>query len=118
MREGAGFARACRCARPLRDGETCLRCGRSVILTAQLQPTPPRRPRRKEQTWTRAGVVRAIRAFTFFRGRPPAPADWNGRLQEGWPPRKTVEALFGSVPAAVQAAGVERRSPPSNAIGA
>jgi hypothetical protein len=37
---------------------------------------------------------------------------------EGWPPRETVEALFGSLPAAVQAAGVERQSPPSGAIGA
>jgi hypothetical protein len=89
-----------------------------VSLTAQLQLSEPRRPRRKKQAWTRAGVVRAIRAFTFFRGRPPVPADWNGRRQEGWPPRETVEALFGSVPAALQAAGVERQSPPPDAIGA
>jgi hypothetical protein len=63
-------------------------------------------------------VVRAIRAFTFFRGRPPVPADWNGRLLQGWPPREIVEALFGSVPAAVQAARVELQSPPSDALGA
>ncbi|MET0836107.1 MAG: hypothetical protein ABWY97_04950 [Thermoleophilaceae bacterium] len=89
-----------------------------MSLTAQLQLSEPRRPRRRKHDWTRAGVVRAIRAFTFFRGRPPVPADWNGRLLEGWPPREIVVALFGSVPAAVQAAGVERRFPPSDAVGA
>jgi hypothetical protein len=116
MSERAGIARGCRCVNPLRDGETCLRCGRSVSPMPQL--TPPPQPRPKKQAWTRVGVVRAIRAFTFFRGRAPAPADWNGRLSEGWPSRTTVEALFGSVPAAVRAAGVEERPPPSDAVGA
>jgi hypothetical protein len=118
MSERAELARGCRCVNPLRDGETCLRCGRSVSPMPQLQLTQSQRPRPKKQAWTRAGVVRAIRAFTFFRSRAPVPADWNGRLAEGWPSRTTVEALFGSVPAAVRAAGVERRLPPSDTVGA
>jgi hypothetical protein len=54
--------------------------------------------------WTRAGVIRALRAFTFFRGRPPVDADWAGRTAEDWPQRETVLRLFGSVEAAVEAA--------------
>jgi|Tabmets5t2r1_1033131.scaffolds.fasta_scaffold31479_2 hypothetical protein len=112
------FAPSCRCERPLRDGETCLRCGRVVDPLAQLQLTPPARRRQEKQAWTRAGVVRAIRAFAFFRGRAPTPADWRGRTGQEWPPLASVEELFGSVAAAVQAAGVEGRSPPWDAVGA
>lgn len=98
-------ARLCRCEHPLLDGETCLRCGRSpsVILEA---PLSTRRVRQKV-TWTRPAVLRAIRAFAFFRGRAPIPADWNQRMAD-WPPRATVEALFGSVEAAARVADVPR----------
>jgi hypothetical protein len=49
--------------------------------------------------------MRAIRAFAFFRGRAPVPSDWSQRMAD-WPPRATVEALFGSVEAAARVAGV------------
>jgi hypothetical protein len=72
--------------------------------------TASRGPHRAPKvTWTRIGVVRAIRAFAFFRGRAPVPSDWRRRMGGDWPPQETVEALFGSVEAAVRAAGVERR---------
>jgi hypothetical protein len=112
------LARTCRCDRPLRDGETCLRCGRAVAQLSQVSLTPSARRRRRKQTWTRAGVIRAIRAFAFFRGRAPVPEDWKGRMGDEWPSLATVEALFGSVSAAVRAAGVEGQSPPSDAVGA
>jgi hypothetical protein len=96
------LARLCRCERPLLDGETCLRCGRSTAVMPEA--SPPVRVRQKV-TWTRPAVMRAIRAFAFFRGRPPVPSDWNQRMAD-WPPRATVEALFGSVEAAARAAGV------------
>jgi hypothetical protein len=60
---------------------------------------------RQKITWTRPAVLRAIRAFAFFRGRAPVRADWNQRMAD-WPPRATVEALFGSVEEAARAAGV------------
>jgi hypothetical protein len=102
-------ARLCQCEHPLLDSETCLRCGRSpsVIPEAALSP----RRLRQKVAWTRPAVMRAIRAFAFFRGRAPVPADWNQRMAD-WPPRATVEALFGSVEAAARAAGVEPERPP------
>jgi hypothetical protein len=65
-----------------------------------LQSLPPAR---RKVTWTRPGVERAIRAFAFFRGRPPIAADWNQRMAN-WPSLETVEALFGSLEAANRAA--------------
>jgi hypothetical protein len=99
------MARLCRCERPLLDGETCLRCGR----TPTLLPEPPlRKPRATGKTsWTQPGVVRALRAFSFFRGRAPAPGDWKQRMGDDWPPLHTVESLFGSLDAAMRAAGIE-----------
>jgi polyferredoxin len=101
-------ARLCQCEHPLLDGETCLRCGRwpSVMPEAPLS-----RPRvRQKVTWTRPAVLRAIRAFAFFRGRAPMPGDWNQRMAD-WPPRATVETLFGSVEAAARAAGIKPDRP-------
>lgn len=40
------------------------------------------------------------------------PADWSQRMAD-WPPRATVEALFGSVEAAAREAGVETDRPPA-----
>ena len=54
--------------------------------------------------------MRAIRAFAFFRGRAPVASDWNQRMAD-WPPRATVEALFGSVEDAGRAAGVVPQRP-------
>ena len=93
------------------DGETCLRCGRSPSVIPAAASSTPRV--RQKITWTPPAVVRAIRAFAFFRGRAPVPADWNQRMAN-WPPRATVEALFGSVEAAARAAGV---SPDRRAAG-
>lgn len=73
--------------------------------------TPPARVRQKV-TWTRPAVMRAIKAFAFFRGRAPVPSDWNQRMAD-WPPRATVVALFGSVEAAARAAGVRPDRPPT-----
>ena len=91
------------------DGEDCIRCGRArtVLPPAEAAPHPDRRT----ITWTGPGVVRAIRAFAFFRGRAPTPQDWQERIPGNWPPVTIVERLFGSVAAAVSAAGVEPGSP-------
>jgi hypothetical protein len=72
-----------------------------------MQLAPPARRTRRTRTWTRAGVLRAIRTFTFFHARPPVPSDWNGRAPEEWPSIETVETLFGSLPAAVRAANTD-----------
>jgi hypothetical protein len=98
--------RLCGCERPLLDGETCLRCGRSPSFTPEWTLSRPRV--RPKVEWTPPAVIRAIRAFAFFRGRAPVPRDWNQRMSD-WPPLATVEALFGSVEAAARAAGVEAR---------
>src|SRR3954454_7651404 len=60
----ASTARLCRCERPLRTEETCLRCGRTVPAPVVAEPESPECPRER-RTWTRTGVVRAIRAFAF-----------------------------------------------------
>jgi hypothetical protein len=104
-------ARLCQCEHPLLDGETCLRCGRAPSVIAPEPLSPPRV--RQKITWTRPAVMRAIRAFAFFRGRAPVPSDWNQRMAD-WPPRATVEALFGSVEAAARAAGVPPNAAPAN----
>jgi hypothetical protein len=54
--------------------------------------------------WTRAGVVRALRAFGFFVGRAPTSTDWSFEDDRGWPSVETVVLLFGSFDAAVAAA--------------
>ena len=101
MNEEARPARSCRCEQPVLDGESCLRCGRSLILL----PEPLSAPPAPAPEWTRAGVIRAIRAFAFFRGRPPVDADWSGRKSDDWPAHETVLSMFGSVAAAVELAG-------------
>jgi hypothetical protein len=99
------MAPLCRCPRPLLDSETCLRCGREPVLTREPDLI---QPHRRTIKWTRTRVVRAIRAFEFFRGRAPVPADWKRRMGNDWPPLETVEGLFGSLEAAIRAAGVGR----------
>jgi hypothetical protein len=106
-------ARPCRCPHPLLDAETCLRCGREPVVTSEPALTQPARA--PKITWTRPRVVRAIRAFAFFRERAPVVGDWRRRMGGDWPPLESVEALFGSVDAAVRAAGVGR--PSSRAVG-
>ena len=98
-------ARRCRCERPVLDGESCLLCGRPLKSLPETRGAP-RRPVRKDP-WTHQGVIRAIRAFAFFRGRAPVQADWNGRMAEDWPRLETVLGLFGSVEQATQAAGID-----------
>ena len=101
-------ARRCRCQRPVLDGESCLLCGRQLVLLPE--PAVPQAPAPKTYAWTKAGVIRALKAFAFFRGRPPVAADWSGRMGDDWPGLETVQALFGSVEAAVRVAGVEGRA--------
>jgi hypothetical protein len=98
-----GQARLCRCDHPLLDDDTCLRCGRALVVTA---PPPSQAPEPRQIEWTRPGVVRALRAFAFFRGRPARSADWQKRLPDDWPQLETVATLFGSLDAANRAAGV------------
>jgi len=84
-------------------------CGRPLIL--QPEPEVEPRPAAKPADWTQPGVIRALRAFAFFRGRAPVREDWNGRMGDDWPRLETVLRLFGSVDAAVRVAGVE--APPA-----
>jgi hypothetical protein len=100
--------RVCRCERPLLDDDTCLRCGRATGAEIGALVVDEPRPRRAP-TWTRHGVVRALRAFAFFRGRPPVAADWSGRMGDDWPALETVERLFGSLEAAMLAAELSVR---------
>jgi hypothetical protein len=100
-------ARLCRCEQSLRTEDTCLRCGRMVPVPrdGEVESVGGSRGR---SAWTRTGVVRAIRTFAFFRGRPPSRSDWKYiEAREGWPSLKVIEALFGSFPVAVNAAGPE-----------
>jgi len=102
-----GRARACRCETPWRSEDTCARCGHSLPGPAGATPTgssPP--PRSTAGRWTRAGVVRALRTYTFFVGRAPTPTDWSFEDDSERPSVKTVISVFGSFDAAVAAAGV------------
>jgi hypothetical protein len=71
------------------------------------EPDVVRPPVVKTQAWTQPGVIRALRAFAFFRGRAPVRADWNGRMGDDWPHLEAVLGLFGSLEAAVRVAGIE-----------
>jgi hypothetical protein len=105
MNQAPRSPRRCRCDRPVLDGESCLLCGRPLILRPE--PAVVRRTAAKTHDWTQAGVIRALKAFAFFRGRAPVRADWSGRVSDDWPRLETVLGLFGSVEAAVQVAGIE-----------
>jgi hypothetical protein len=107
MNEAPLSARRCRCQRPVLDGESCLLCGRPLIVLPEPAAVP--RTATKAHDWTQAGVIRALNAFAFFRGRPPVLADWSGRMGDDWPGLETVQSMFGSVEAAVWVAGVEGR---------
>jgi hypothetical protein len=106
MNQAPRSPRRCRCERPVLDGESCLLCGRPPVLVPE--PAVARRSAAKTHDWTQAGVVRALKAFAFFRGRAPVPADWSGRMGDDWPRLETVLGLFGSLEAAVRVAGIER----------
>jgi hypothetical protein len=103
-------ARGCRCASPFRGDDTCLLCGRRV--PELMVPTPrAHRSPHDGNPWTPAGVVRALRTFEFFVGRPPSPTDWSFQDDTSWPSVRTVLRIFGSFDAAVGAArGVQGRS--------
>jgi hypothetical protein len=61
--------------------------------------------------WTVAGVIRALRTYEFFLGRPATATDWSFEDDKEWPSVRTVVALFGSFDAAVKAAvATPRRS--------
>jgi hypothetical protein len=98
-------ARVCSCDRPLLTDDTCLRCGRALSLL----PEPSAQPPKHEVNWSRAHVARAFQAFAFFRGRAPVVTDWRPRMDD-WPPLDAVETLFGTLEAALRAAGLERRA--------
>jgi hypothetical protein len=98
----AGVARRCACSRPLRDDDSCLRCGR--WLPQADVGFVPRRRRSGVNPWTAAGVTRALRAHRFFVGRLPAASEWPVDDDNDVPGRRTVAALFGSFDAALAAA--------------
>src|SRR3954453_13998540 len=95
--------RGCRCATPFRDEDSCLLCGRRL---PQLVTPAPRRRRspHDDNPWTPAGVVRALRTFEFFVGRPPSHADWSFEDDKSWPSVRTVLAMFGSFDSAITTA--------------
>jgi hypothetical protein len=107
----AGRARGCRCGHPWRDDDTCLRCGRRLP-TALLPQAPHRRSRSGGNPWTPAGVLRALRTYEFFVGRPPKSTDWSRDDGKDSPGLRTIAAMFGSFEAAVEAA---RRTPARSA---
>ena len=94
------LARPCNCTRSLWDGETSVHCGRTIYRASQREQTP------RKTAWTRAGVNRAIKAFVFFRGRAPMVADWEAGMDPQWPTLDVVHELFGSLPAAIESAGI------------
>ena len=108
MNKALMSARRCRCQRSVLDGESCLLCGRQLIMLPE--PAVVRPAAGETHDWTQAGVIRALKAFAFFRGRPPVLADWSGRMGDDWPGLETVKGMFGSVEAAVRVAGVEERA--------
>ena len=61
-------------------------------------------------SWSAPKVIRAMRAFEFFRGRAPMREDWQHRMPSDWPALETVESIFGSLEAATRAAGMRRRA--------
>lgn len=99
-------ARRCRCETPWHSEETCVRCGHFVrALASAAPPGEPPRPQTGDR-WTRAGVVRALRAHEFFVGRPPTATDWSFENDSERPSVKTVISLFGSFEVAIVAAGL------------
>jgi hypothetical protein len=60
--------------------------------------------------WTKAAIVRAIQDWVALYGSPPRLKDWNGPYRpEGYPHAGVVKYHFGSLGAAVMAAGFSPR---------
>jgi hypothetical protein len=98
-----GRARGCRCEHPWRSEDTCARCGHRLPEVRHLTPRQ-RRSAIHGNPWTAAGIVRALRTYEFFVGRPPTPTGWSFETDHEWPSVRTVVHAFGSFEAAVEAA--------------
>jgi hypothetical protein len=79
-------------------------CGRYSAIPDRGEPQPEIR---QLPSWTRAGVVRAIRAYAFFHDRPPSEVEWRAQRGSTWPTEAAVQQLFGSFGDALAAAGLE-----------
>jgi len=93
----------CRCSSAVVDDETCILCGRYVAAPAEPGPAVAEAPAPR---WTRAGIVRAIRAFAFFHDRPPSEAEWMAPTGAAWPSAHAVRRHFGSFDDGLAAAGI------------
>src|SRR3954463_1594127 len=98
-----GRAPGCRCEQPMRDHDSCVRCGHWIQPTVEELPRP-RRSSLADNRWTAAGVVRAVRTFEFFLDRLPTTTDWSVEDDAQWPGARTVVRLFGSFEAGSRAA--------------
>jgi hypothetical protein len=103
MTAASASVRLCRCPGAVVDDETCVLCGRYVAAPQHSDAVPAPAP---PTQWTRAGVVRAIRAFAFFHDRPPSEPEWSAASGSDWPSARAVRRLFGSFDAGLAAAGV------------
>jgi hypothetical protein len=87
---------------------------KGAIIAAGLVPAPRRRPRHRNRNrkWTQETVAEAIRSWAAEHERPPRSTDWRHAADASapggaHPNYKAGRLLFGSWPAAVEAAGFE-----------
>lgn len=119
----------CRCDRPIRDGDDCLKCGRPrarinetachvdravspyavAVFHHHAQPSPRR--------WPRNAVLDALLAFEAATGLWPTHGDV--RRRDDLPSASVVERLFGSWDAGIRAAALAKvgRLPTDGAMG-
>jgi hypothetical protein len=83
-----------------------------AVIAAGLVPALRRAPQHRNKKWTQETVGEAIRSWATEHGRPPRSTDWRHAADASapggaHPNYKAGRLLFGSWPAAVEAAGFE-----------
>lgn len=89
---------------------TCIDCGAPTQSDGTSNPSPRCRLCAPDanRKWTREGVIEVIQEFARIHGRPPVSSEWLKGLTEPRLTVGTVQTLFGSWSAGIEAAGFPR----------
>jgi hypothetical protein len=99
----------CRCN--TKYGGTCIDCGAPTNGKNGIGKAPHRcqtcstRRQQENARWTRETIVAAIQTWTQVHGTPPSARGWRTANGRPVPASSTVQAVFGSWSAALEAAG-------------
>jgi transcriptional regulator with XRE-family HTH domain len=98
-------------ARRARYADACRDCGAPTDGSRGYDSAPERCrscSREQEHELSRRWIIDSIQRWADEHGGvPPSAGDWNTRHEDGWPWTGSVQGIFGSFNAGIQAAGFE-----------